>query len=553
MKKFIYSLMLAFMLMFAVCCGKDTVDVNEVFESVFEGVTTTRVTENLELPTELDGVTIEWTSSHPDIVSETGVVTRSNKDVVVTLTAKLTIDGEVTTLTKKIKVLADAASTIGVITVAEALAAELGAEVTIQGTVSDIYQAWNDSYGNMSVKVTDETGTIIAFRITEKVEIGYVIKVVGTVDQYNNVNQIAQGSTVTIISSDVQQGETVKTVAEALAAKPGTKAEIEGEVVEIYQDWDAGYGNMSVYVQDSTGKMIAFRITEKVEIGYIIKVEGTITAYNNVNQIAQGSTTTVISTGVVLSDAEKVAADKEALELNEEVIIDFALESEGSKGSVITWEVTEGTAIVIEGTTAKVTRGTADATVKLTATITSGNETDTKVFTIVVKKVAEQPAGSVEVVYTFATSSTKQGSELNANTALTLLNNSTTSELSLVSVETTKVYDGNGTGGAYANQSGFLKMGTGSVAGVLKLQFTADVAVSKVEISCHDWYKKSDQYPTNSNKVSVNGSQEVLAPYNTEGTPEVLTFEVDGDNYVEITSNLRIFLFSIKITYEFAE
>ena len=799
MKKFIYSLMLAFMLIFAVSCkpdDTDSVDVNAVYESIFKDVDVLQVTENLNLPTELEGVTITWQSSHPDVISVTGVVTRGDKTTLVTLTATLSYNGEQVTKTTKVKVpakeisadmvwapvatftvgetykfgmyqgntektlyltgemsgfymattenpvdaldvkvvaveggyqletskgyieavtsedgahvngvyssaptvvwtynaeyntfvtkatkngeeadyylgtyssygtfgaspidkaptsfvghlyalqnksdvnlptdLTDAekvaadkealklAETVtadfalpttgakgsvitwavtegtavaiegntakvtigdedatvkltatissgeesttkeftvvvstksaeGVATIAEALAAAVGTDITIQGTVSSIYYQWDESYGNMSVKVTDETGTIIAFRITEKVEIGYVIKVTGKIDQYNSVNQIAQGSTVTVISTSVG-GEVIKTAQEALSAKLGAKVEIQGEVTEIYQDWDSSYGNMSVYVTDSTGTILAFRITEQVEIGYVIKVAGTISAYNNLNQIAQGSTVTVISTGVELTDAEKVAADKEALELNEEVRVDFNLPEAGAKGATITWVVTEGTAVVIEGNTAKVTRGAEDATVKLTATISSGEESDTKEFTVVVKS-QQTSSETLEVTYTFSTTSTKMGTELNADTALALFKASTSDAAELVSVETTKVYDGNGQGGAYANQAGFLKMGTSKVNGELTLTFAEGVEVSKVEISCHDWFPKTDSFPTNSNKVTVNGSAEVLAPYNTEGTPEVLTFDLNGGNTIKITSALRIFVFSIKVTYTVA-
>ena len=153
------------------------------------------------------------------------------------------------------------------------------------------------------------------------------------------------------------------------------------------------------------------------------------------------------------------------------------------------------------------------------------------------------------VTYNFATSSTKKGTELTASTALALFNASSTST-DLVSVAATKAYDGNGSGGAYANQGGFIKMGTGSVNGKLVLTFAEGKKVAKVEIKCHDWYTKSASYPTNSNKVSVNGGTAVLAPYNEAGTPEVLTFELDGtSNVVTIETSKRAFIFEIVITF----
>ncbi len=108
MKKFICSLLLAFALVFAVACSKDEeVNLEEIYASVFEDVELLKVTENLTLPTEVEGVTITWTSSNPEVISNEGVVTRQATDVIVTLTAVLTVEGQ-DPITKetKVKVLA---------------------------------------------------------------------------------------------------------------------------------------------------------------------------------------------------------------------------------------------------------------------------------------------------------------------------------------------------------------------------------------------------------------------------------------------------------------
>ena len=117
----------------------------------------------------------------------------------------------------------------------------------------------------------------------------------------------------------------------------------------------------------------------------------------------------------------------------------------------------------------------------------------------------------------------------------------------VTAVTSSKIYDGNGTGGAYANTAGLLKTGTGSAAG--QITFTLDAKASKVEIKCHDWYKKSEAYPTNSNNVAVNGSADQLAPYNEEGTFEYLTFELaEASKTVTIDAKNRIFIKEIKIS-----
>ena len=161
------------------------------------------------------------------------------------------------------------------------------------------------------------------------------------------------------------------------------------------------------------------------------------------------------------------------------------------------------------------------------------------------------PASS-SVTFSFVTSSTKKGTELNAESALALFKSSQSAESGLTSVAVTKIYDGNGSGGAYPNQGGFIKTGTSKVNGQLVLTFGSNV--TKVEIKCHDFYNKSEEHPTNSNTVAVNGSATQLAPYATDGTPAVLTFELgEASNVVTIDIAARVYIFEIVVTFAVAE
>ena len=117
----------------------------------------------------------------------------------------------------------------------------------------------------------------------------------------------------------------------------------------------------------------------------------------------------------------------------------------------------------------------------------------------------------------------------------------------VTAVTATKIYDGNGTGGALENTTGLLKTGTGKAAGQIVL--TLDAKASKVEILCHDFYKPSEQYPTNSNKVSVNGSAEQLPAYNADVTFGTLTFELaEASETITINFANRVFVKEIKIS-----
>ena len=101
-----------------------------------------------------------------------------------------------------------------------------------------------------------------------------------------------------------------------------------------------------------------------------------------------------------LSDTEKAAADKGDLDITsaaggdlQAVKADFTLPVTGGRGTAISWAVTSGTAIALVGTNgenADVTRPTAlgsDDIVVLRAAITLGSASETKDFTLTVKKV----------------------------------------------------------------------------------------------------------------------------------------------------------------------
>lgn len=91
-----------------------------------------------------------------------------------------------------------------VTTIAGALTAEVGASVEITGMVSEFYQGWNTQYNNCSPYIVDDAGNrIIVFRCKVDVKIGDIISVVGVIGQYNEVNQVAEGSTVTVVTAHV--------------------------------------------------------------------------------------------------------------------------------------------------------------------------------------------------------------------------------------------------------------------------------------------------------------------------------------------------------------
>ena len=120
-------------------------------------------------------------------------------------------------------------------------------------------------------------------------------------------------------------------------------------------------------------------------------------------------------------------------------------------------------------------------------------------------------------------------------------------EDALVSFNGSKAYEGGGSGGAHENEAGLIKLGSSSSVGTLDFTFKEEYNIAKVEIIAHDFYAKSDSYPTNQNKVKVNNATEVLLPYNETGDGELVTFTGNFGNDITITVANRGYIFDLKV------
>jgi len=87
-------------------------------------------------------------------------------------------------------------------TISEALTQEDGINVIIEGVVDSIDYAWNESYGNMSVTIKDETGSIYAYRLATQVTLGDLVRITGQVGSHESSKQLVEGATAEIIGHD---------------------------------------------------------------------------------------------------------------------------------------------------------------------------------------------------------------------------------------------------------------------------------------------------------------------------------------------------------------
>ncbi|MBR2985785.1 MAG: hypothetical protein IKC58_04225, partial [Clostridia bacterium] len=189
---------------------------------------------------------------------------------------------------------------LDITTLADAAAAGLAgtgeAGTQVYGYVKSIDSAYSAQYGNITVTISDGTNDFYIYRLKggEDIMVGDYLLITGTPSQYKNAAQMAQGATY--VKSPIHvvtaPAEKVTTIEAALSAAVGTPAELTGTVVR----YNSADFKDSYYIKDEAGKeILVYRANAEANIGDVIKVVGTIGAYNGVNQIAQGSTVTVIT------------------------------------------------------------------------------------------------------------------------------------------------------------------------------------------------------------------------------------------------------------------
>lgn len=198
-------------------------------------------------------------------------------------------------------------------------------------------------------------------------------------------------------------------VAKGLAMEHNTftveKYLVKGTVTEIA---NTQYGNL--YIEDAEGNKIYIyglynndgsvrfdAMTTQPKVGDVITVMSVIGQYNDAAQLKNAWLMNIEVPE--LSDADKVAAEKDALSIDADgvvyldTVITLPTKGASHDAVTITWAAPAdyaGTAVAYDATTGKltVTIGDAEETYKLTATIKCGEVTDTKEVTLTIAKKA---------------------------------------------------------------------------------------------------------------------------------------------------------------------
>lgn len=482
--------------------------------------TITTITENKQVSvaligTTFDDVTISWASDNACAVVSGGKVTYTlpadaTEVTTVTLTATFTSGATTDTKTFAVKVLPAQKHTI----VAAPAVGTAYQGVAVQGTLGKSIYLTGEMNGNYFA-VSDNRALAVDIYI-EAVTGGFRIYFLeGTTKNYFDIyNYSATGVGVRITT----------------------------EPMATYT-WNATLGIYTATCLTDTYYLGTYGSNSRISssrISYITAENKGISQYP-----------LQICTITPLTDAEKVASEKAALTMKATVTAneEIALPAAGTTFTdvAITW-ASDNACAVVGGGNLTITLPATETVVKVTATLTIGEGatavTDTVEFSITV--AGTNASTAPKATYSFATSSTKTGTEItSAADALALFKASCASETYLESVAVTKVYDGTGSGGGSANTAGILKTGTGSAAGQIVLTFGSGKKITKVEVQVYGW-------TSGTNTVTVNGSTAQIAPVyvGTAAAPS-LTFTLsEASNVITIDFANRTYVYSIVVYYE---
>ena len=272
-------------------------------------------------------------------------------------------------------------------------------EFMLTGTVTEEKFENSDKYTNVTGTLDlGDPGKIEFFRITvaegitkADIQPGRVITIKGPVKNYSGTIEFVAPAKVTGI--EPTDAELLAADLEALSVIAATDKE---EDIELPTEGEFGShfvwsltkpeGSESNTVLDNDNHLRIVPADETL----------TLTVEASLNQESDSKTFTIVVSGTVIPDGDKVAAELSALTLAKvEFVVDtndIELPANGAtyEDVVITWAITEGTIATVENGKLNVTIGAETATATLTATLKSGEVEETKEFTITAKVLTEE-------------------------------------------------------------------------------------------------------------------------------------------------------------------
>lgn len=355
------------------------------------------VTQALKLPiTGKYGSAITWSSSNTAVISNDGktVVRPTDADVKVVLTATITKNAVTATKTFEVTVKAQLTDTQIVAADKSALAIGFSGSDNASFVTSPLILPAKGTNGSQITWVSSAPAIISNDgKTVNRPAIGQVDAVV-TLTATLTSNSVTDSKAFTLIVKQ-QLSDADKVAADKAAlAISYTEGDSAGSVTDKLALPTIGVnGSTITWVSSSPtvisndGKTVTRPTAGQGDVS--VTLIATITS-NSVSDVK--SFTVVVKQQ--LTDAQKVAADKAALQIifsgtdtAANVTANLRLPMVGENGSIIEWYSSDSTVIVDNGTVVRPAAGTADKTVTLTAIIVSNAAVDTKAFSVTVKQL----------------------------------------------------------------------------------------------------------------------------------------------------------------------
>ena len=402
---------------------KDDLNITSVDYSVVSQVMVAGVTYQIDWAVDSDKVTVSDPADGKVVI---GVDEKSPEEVQYILTATIKADnGESTTVKFKLTVpLYEAVSH------EEYMAAQKGDNLTIAGIVVAINsKSAGNKYNHLFIADADVTGGYYCYSVTEDpatlgIKVGMTVKVTGSVEPFSGMQEI-KGGQVAILDTTIKEVPVIDiteqfTAGANLGAYVGLPVTIKGVKIGaqdlskdtsqyLYFSIGEQQGYVRTYITDfpttltittdENGNAIgspekdAIDADHAAHFGYKADVDGILILYNGAPYLIPMSATPFTNyVEVVVTPAEKVEAEKDAISIpefvTEDTVIELPTAPKYYDDVTITWAVDNEAFTIADGKIA-VALGDEQIKLTLTATITCGDVTETETFEIIVKAKAK--------------------------------------------------------------------------------------------------------------------------------------------------------------------
>ena len=265
--------------------------------------------EDLELPVLIDGVTLTWKSSNKAVLTDSGVVTRTNEDVTVTLSLNLKIGNEETNKTFIVKVLASDEFDFESIFLQIDIPNNTITNLTLPTEIDGVFLSWQSNNTDAITNLGEVT------RTNEDVVV--ILSVIATKGE----EEASKDYLVTVNKKSDAPESTKMPIVDVREKSIGSNVEIHGVATSSMSN-----GNFTV--QDSTGAIPVYfgsGNNSSLKIGTEYIISGKLDNFQGLIQIASPKVTEIGTTNLPdVIDISEYSLDFEDITHYEGYIVNYS-------------------------------------------------------------------------------------------------------------------------------------------------------------------------------------------------------------------------------------